>query len=432
MNANRILNNSFWIIGGKLGQAALGLVVTMLSARYLGPSGYGLINYAAAIVAFVMPIMHLGLDATLIQEVIANPDREGEILGTATTMCFTSGIACIIGVIAFAGITGRGETETMIICGLYSIQLLFQALEMVRFWFQAKLLSKYTAMIMLAAYIVVSAYKIILLVTGSSIYWFAVSQALDFAIISFALLFFYKRMGQQRFSFSFTRAKDMFSRSRYYIVSGLMVTIFAQTDRIMLKMMLDEAAVGYYSAAVACAGMTGFVFVAIIESARPAILEQKQHSQIDFQHGMTLLYSVVIYLSLVQSAVVALFAHWIVRILYGTAYAATIPALRIVVWYTTFSYLGGARTIWILAEEKQKLLPIINLGGALMNVLLNLFLIPVWGIRGAAAASLTTQIFANVIMGYIIAPIRENNRLMLQALDFRLLLRTTKEYLKNR
>lgn len=432
MNAKRILSNSFWIIGGKLGQAGLGLIVTMLSARYLGPSGYGLINYAAAIVAFVVPIMQLGLKSTLIQELIANPDKEGEILGTAITMCLISSFACIVGVISFAGITSGGETETVIICGLYSLLLVFQALEMIQYWFQAKLLSKYTASVMLVAYIIVSVYKIILLVTGSSIYWFAVSQALDFAIISFTLLFFYKRMGQQRFSFSSTCAKDMFSRSRYYIVSSLMVTIFAQTDRIMLKMMLDESAVGYYSAAVTCAGMTGFVFSAIIESSRPAILEQKQRSQAEFQHGMTLLYSVVISLALAQSVVVALFSGWIVKILYGPAYAATIPALRIVVWYTTFSYLGGARTIWILAEEKQKHLLVINLGGALTNVLLNLFLIPIWGINGAATASLVTQIFANVIMGYIIAPIRENNRLMLQALDFRLLLRTTKEYLKNR
>jgi len=432
MNANRILNNSFWIIGGKLGQAVLGLAVTMLSARYLGPSGYGIINYAAAIVAFAAPVMQLGLNSTLIQELIADPEREGEILGTAITMCLISSIACIVGVIAFAGITSCGETETIIICGLYSLLLVFQALEMIQYWFQAKLLSKYTAMVMLAAYIIVSAYKIILLVTGSSIYWFAVSQALDFAIISAALLVIYKRMGRQPFSFSFARAKDMFSRSRYYIVSSLMVTVFAQTDRIMLKMMLDEAAVGYYSAAVACAGMTGFVFSAIIESARPAILEQKQHSQSEFQHGMTLLYSVIIYLALAQSAVVALFSGWIVKILYGTAYAATIPALRIVVWYTTFSYLGGTRTIWILAEEKQKYLLAINLGGALANVFLNLLLIPVWGINGAAVASLATQIFANVIMGYIIVPIRENNRLMLKALDFRILMRATRAYLKNR
>lgn len=419
MLKNKVLNNASWIIGCKIVQALLGLVVTMLSARYLGPSGYGLVNYAAAIVAFVVPVMQLGLNSTLVQEIIHEPEREGETLGTALAMCLVSSIACIAGVIAFAGIANCGETETVTVCALYSILLIFQALEMIQYWFQAKLLSKYTAIVMLIAYVVISVYKISLLVMGSKIYWFAVSQALDYCIIAVALLIIYKRIGTARFSFSFARAKQMFSRSRYYIVSGLMVTIFAQTDRIMLKMMIDEAAVGYYSAAVTCAGMTSFVFVAIIDSARPAILEKKQNDQAGFEQGMTLLYSMVIYLALVQSAVIMLFSGLIVKILYGAAYAATIPALRIVVWYTTFSYLGSVRNIWILAEGKQRYLWIINLSGAVANVLLNAVLIPLWGINGAATASLVTQFFTNVVIGFIITPIHYSNRLMLRGLDFR-------------
>ncbi len=43
----------------------------------------------------------------------------------------------------------------------------------------------------------------------------------------------------------------------------MMITIFAQTDHIIIKLMLDNAAAGFYSAAVACAGMTSFVFTAI-------------------------------------------------------------------------------------------------------------------------------------------------------------------------
>jgi O-antigen/teichoic acid export membrane protein len=284
---------------------------------------------------------------------------------------------------------------------------------------------------MLFAYVVVSTYKILLLMTGSSIYWFAISQALDYCMIAGALLVIYKRLGGQRFSFSLIRARQMFDRSRYYIVSSLMVTVFAQTDRVMLKMMIDDAAVGYYSAAVVCAGMTSFVFAAIIDSARPSILEKKKANDIDgFEQGMTLLYSIVIYLAMAQSVVVALFSKLIVNILYGVAYVATVPALQIVVWYTTFSYLGGARTVWILAEGEQKWLWIINLSGALGNVLLNLMLIPIWGINGAAVASLITQIFANVVMGYIVKEIRPNNGLMVKALNPALMLEAVKDVCK--
>jgi O-antigen/teichoic acid export membrane protein len=50
-------------------------------------------------------------------------------------------------------------------------------------------------------------------------------------------------------------------------------------------------------------------------------------------------------------------------------------------------------------------------------VVLNTLLIPVMGINGAALASLLTQIFTNVGLGFIIKPIRRNNLLMMRGLN---------------
>lgn len=422
MNNKRIFKNAAWIVGCKIFQALLGLVVTMLSARYLGPSGYGLINYAASIVAFVVPVMQLGLNSTLVQEIVNDPDREGEILGTSIAMNLVSSVFCILGIVFFSAIANRGETVTTVVCALYSIQLVFQSLELIQCWFQAKLLSRYTAITMLVAYGVTAAYKILLLILGSSVYWFAVAQALDFGIIGVTLLIIYRKVGTARLSFSWQLARKLFSRSKYYIVSSLMVTVFAQTDRIMLKAMVDEAAVGYYSAAISCATMTGFVFVAIIDSARPGIFESARASASSFEKSVSALYCVIIWLSLVQCAGITFFAELIVSILYGSAYAPTVGTLRLVVWYTTFSYLGAVRNIWILAEGKQKYLWIINLSGAGANVILNALMIPVWGINGAALASLITQIFTNVIISFLLKPIRPNAMLMLRGLNLRQLL----------
>ena len=364
--------------------------------------------------------MQLGLNSTLVQEIVASPEREGKILGTAMTVCAISSVACIVGVIAFVSVANRGETDTIIVCALYSISLFFQSLEITQYWFQAKLLSKYTAITILAAYALMSVYKIILLVTGRSVYGFALSQTLDYCVISVVLLLIYRKVGTQKLEVSFLCAKEMFAKSRYYIVSSLMVTVFAQTDRVMLKTMIDEIAVGYYSAAVVCAGMTNFIFGAIIDSARPSILSAKSISQTVFEDRMKLLYAIVIYLALLQSIFITLFAKWIVQILYGAAYEPTIGILKIIVWYTTFSYVGAVRDIWILAEGKQSVLWKINLTGALTNVVLNYMLIPLLGAHGAAIASLFTQIFTNVILGFIFKETRDNN-LLFSALNFKIL-----------
>lgn len=427
---NRTIQNASWIIGCRIVQAVFGLVVTMISARYLGPSGYGLINYAASLVAFFVPVMQLGLNSTLVQEIVNAPEREGETMGTALAMTFVSSIACVIGIGVFSALANRGETETVLVCVLYSMLLVCQSVEMIQYWFQAKLLSKYIAVTVLAAYILISAYRITLLITRSSIYWYAMSQAIDFAMIAVALLFFYRRLSSQKLKVSLKLACELLGRSKHYIISGMMVTIFAQTDRIMLKLMIDEAAVGYYSAATTCAGLSAFVFVAIIDSARPTILHGRKTAEGVFHHRMKLLFAIIIGLAMLQSVVLAVLADLVIGILYGSVYGPSVGALQIIVWYSTFSYLGAVRDIWILAENKQKYLWIINLSGALANVVLNTLMIPICGINGAAAASLITQIFTNVIMGWILKPIRPCNRLMFQALNIKLLISQTKNLVK--
>ena len=82
MNFKLIFNNAKWIIICKVLQSLLQLIIGMFCARYLGPSKYGLINYAASIFAFVLPITRLGFDASLVNEYIRHPEKEGEIMGT--------------------------------------------------------------------------------------------------------------------------------------------------------------------------------------------------------------------------------------------------------------------------------------------------------------------------------------------------------------
>lgn len=419
---NRILKNASWIIACKVIQALISLLIGTLTARFLGPSNFGLINYAASLVAFVLPIMQLGLRSIMVHEFVNRPTEEGKILGTSLGMCLISAVACIIGVTSFAMIANRGEKITIIVCFLYSLCLIFQAIEMAEYWFQAKLLSKYSSIAILIAYVIVSLFRTFLLVAGKDIYWFTIAYVIDYCVIGALLLFFYKKKGGERLSFSFELAKAMLNKSRFYIVSTMMTTIFQQTDKIMLKLMLNEAQTGFYSVAVTVTGMSSFIFIAVIDSVRPTILENKKEQSEHYERNLSLLYSVITYMSLLQSIAFTLLASPIVNILYGADYAPSIPLLRITVWYVTFSYFGMIRNIWILAEQKQKYLWIINLSGALMNVALNAVLIPLIGASGAAVASLVTQFFTNVIVNYIIRPVRYNNKLMLKGLNPRLLL----------
>lgn len=413
----KVLKNAGWIVGCKVVKALLTLIVTAITTRYLGVENYGLISYAAGLVAFVVPIMQLGLNFTIVHEIIERPKEEGKVVGTVMAMSATSSLLCIVGVIAFSMIVNAGEKDTIIVCAVYSLMLCFQAFEMVHYWFQAKLMSKYSAITMLFSYVAVTVFQVLLVVFKASVYFFAISYSLDYLIIAAVLTVLFTKKSGQKLSFSFALAKQMFSVSKFYIVSNLMVTIFAQTDKVMLKLMLGNAETGIYSAAYNCAIMANFVFAAIIDSMRPDIFNAKKDSQEKFEEKMSELYSVLFYFSLIMCVAITLLSPLVIKIMCGDGYAPSVDVLRIAVWMTIFSYLGTARSIWILAENKQKYLWILNLVGAVLNVGLNFVLIPVLGALGAAITTVATQFFANVILGFIMKPIRRNNKLLLRGLN---------------
>lgn len=414
---NKIVQNASWIVGCKIAQSVLSFVVTMLTARYLGPSNYGLVSYAASLVAFVTPIAQLGLGNIQVQELVNDEENEGRILGTTLLLNIFSAILCVIGIVSFSFLANRSESETIIVCALYSIILFFQGAELLQYWFQTKYISKYYAITSLIAFAIVTAYRVVLLINGCNIYFFAVANAVDYAIITVALLFIYYKLGGQKLKFSVSIAKRLLRKSKHYIVADMMIAVFSQTDRIMLKMMLNESATGIYSAAMSCASMANFVYTAIVSSFRPAIFSEYKVSETRFNARMKQLYSLIVYLTVIVCLLVTVLAGPIIHVVYGSEYAEAILPLQICVWYSVFSYIGVVRNIWVLAKDKQKYLWIINLSGAVGNILLNYMMIPAYGVAGAAIASLLTQFLANIIVSSIIPGIRPSIGLLLRSLN---------------
>ncbi len=413
---NKVVQNASWIIICKVMQSVLNLFIGMITARYLGPSNYGLINYAASIAAFFLPLMRLGLTSTLVQEFVSRPE-EGKVLGTSLVMNIASGVLSVVGICSFCMIAHAEEKETVLVCVLYSFTLLFQAAEMTQYWFQAKLLSKYPSVVALIAYGVASAYKIYVLITGKSVYWFAVTHVIEAAMIAAVLLVLYRRVATQKLGFSFALAGEMLSKSKYYIISGMAVIVLQYTDKFMLKNMISDEVTGFYSAAVTCAGVTGFVYTALIDSMRPQVLKQKQVSVEKFEEHVSVLYSMIFYLSLAQCLVTTIFAKPIICLLYGEAYLPATPVLQVVGWVITYAFFGSVFSVWILGEQKDSFVIWHGVFGAVANVVFNLILIPRFGAVGAALASLFAQFLKNFVFCMFIKSLRRSVFLMLRGMN---------------
>lgn len=412
---SKVTRNASWIIAGRVYHMVLAFVVGLLTARYLGPNNYGLINYAATYTSFFASFCTLGINSVIVKNFVDHPDEEGETVGSAIILRTISSVLSVVMMMCITFIADNGEKTTNIVVFLCGIGVIFQVMDTLDYWFQSRLESKYSAFATVISYTVVSIYKVWLLVTGKSVEWFAVSTSIDYLVVAIILLIVYKKRNGPRFSCSMRKAKELFKSSYHFILAGLMVSIYGSTDKFMLKQLLNEAEVGYYSTAVSLCNTWVFLLTAIIDSLYPVILQSFNNKEL-FERKNKQLYSIVFYISVSVSILFSVSATPVVRILYGKAYIAAAAPLRIITWYTAFSYLGVARNAWIVSYNKQNYLKYLYIGAAITNVVLNVIMIPLWGASGAAFASLLTQISTILVFPALIKDLRPNVKLMVDAI----------------
>lgn len=413
---NLIARNAGWLIMGRIAQMAINFVVGLLTARYLGPSNYGLINYAAAYTGFFSSLCSLGINSVIVKELTDDFDSDGEILGTSLFMQAVSSIFSAIAIICIVFIVDNGSSIICTVVALSSVGMVCNVFSIFNYWFQSRLQSKVTAIASLMAYAITAAYKVLLLIQGKSVVWFALATAVDYICLAVFLLIAYKKHGGRRLSVSMQRAKQLLKKSCHFILPGLMVAVYAQTDKIMLKQMISEAEIGFYSTAVSLCSVWCFILSAIIDSLYPEIAKTHKSDSRLFERRNKQLYAIVFYLSVCVSLVITCLAEPLVCILYGKAYLPTTAPLRVITWYTAFSYLGVARNAWVVCENRQKYLIWVYASAAISNVLLNLLLIPRFGATGAAVASLAAQVVTTMIAPFFIKGLQRNSKLMVEAI----------------
>lgn len=417
MRKSSFIGNTSWIIGSRIAQMVLGLIVASLTARYLGPSNFGLINYAAAFANFFTCFCTLGINGILVKELLDKKEQNGELLGSAIVLRLASSALSLITITLLVAALNPDEPTTIVVAALHCMTLIFQAFDTIGYWYQSQLMSRVSSICSLIGYVAMSVYKIFLLATQKSIEWFAVSNALDTLIIGLLLVITYIKFGEQKLRFTWKTGKYLLANSYHFILSGLAVAVYGQISSILLKHMMDETAVAFFTSATSISGLWAFVLSALIDSARPIIVESRAQSMELYRKRLVQLYSAVLYLSFAVAIAMNLFGDVVIRILYGESYMPAMEPLRILTWYTGFSYLGVARSIWLVCEGKQRYEKILAMLGAITSVVLNVVLIPLLGIRGAAVSALLTQLSTNFLYVLAFKPLRENGILILRAFN---------------
>ena len=389
--------NTSWLFAEKIFRMIVGLFVGIWVARYLGPSKYGILSYAQSFVGLFSPIATLGLNGIIIRELVKYPEKEKELLGTAFVLKLFGAILTLIILYTVIHFTSNDQ-YTHILIFIIASAIIFQSFNVIDFYFQAKVKSKYIVFVNSFSLFISSLAKIYLILIKAPLITFAWVVLFDNIILAIGYLWVYyfqkKEFFLKRIKFSIKFAKSLLKDSWPLVLSGMVIAVYMRIDQVMIKEMLDSKAVGNYAAAVRLSEAWYFIAMVVSSSLFPAIVNAKKVSKELYYERLQKLYDLMVLLALSVAIPVTFLSDWIINFLYGSEFSTAVDVLKIHIWAGIFVFLGVASSKWFIAENLQKYSFYRVLSGSVVNVILNFILIPKFGIKGAAVATLISQIIA--------------------------------------
>jgi len=387
--------NTSWLLGERALRIAVSLFVGIYVARYLGPERFGLLSYALSFVGIFVALATLGLDEVVVRELIKTPEQREKILGTSFLLKLVGTLLMWAAILVAIPLT-ENDLQTNILIIIIAFGTVFQAFNVIDLNFQAKVKSKYVVHAQFVQLIISSIVKIILVVNEAPLIWFASVYSLDVIVLAMGLVFAYLYNGDNIFSWkwSFETSKYLLHDSWPLILAGVVISVYMKIDQVMIKEMLGAKEVGLYAAAVKLSEAWYFIPMAIASSLFPAIINAKVYQKEVYYQRLQKLYDLMVWIAIAIALPTTFLSTLVVEFLYGKEYLGSSSVLIIHIWTAVFVFLGVASSKYLLAENFIKKTFYRTFIGALLNIIMNYYLIGIIGIQGAAISTLVSHFFA--------------------------------------
>ena len=415
----KYFKNTSWMMSGKVLRIIAALTIGAWVIKYLGPTNYGILSFAQSFVGLFVAFSSLGLDGLLARELVKNPDNKNTLLGTSFILQ-TLGSTLLIGLLLLAIYFKEEDALTNKILVILGLMTFINSFNIIGAYFQSIVKSKMPVITSIIGLVVSSIIKVFLILNDYSLIYFAYALLFDTAFLALGLLYVYKRNKQSLFKWKFsgTLAKSLLTDSWPLILNTIFISIYVRIDQVMIEAVMDSNSVGQYGAAVNLSQAWYFIPGIISGSLFPAIINAKNNNEELYQARLQQLYDLMVVIALAISIPMTFLSDWVVSIIYDEQYYLTGGVLSIHIWAGVFVFLGVSVQKWILTENLQRISTYTLFIGMVSNILLNYILIPIYGIFGAAMATLVSQSISVLFAPLLFKKTRPSFYMMIKALSF--------------
>lgn len=410
----RIIGNISWLFVERIVTMLVSFFLGIYVIRYLGAEGFGQLSYSMSFVALFIPIAGLGLRQIVIRSIVHEEKEALEILGTAFILqLVASFLVFILLIVAIWQFNSQSDIRWINL--IIAFGVLLTSFDTIEYWFQSQVIAGDLVIVRTSQLLLSALIKLFFIVYHFPLIAFVWLVTIEQIIKLVGMIGVYFRQHQSmvKWQFNLARGKGMLQDSWPLILTGVMVTIYQKIDQVMLGKMVSVESVGFYAAAVRFSEIWYFIPMVVCSTVFPAIIRSKQRSEAEYYSRLQILYDSMAWISLSITIPITFSAVPLMTLLLGPEYSESGRILMLHIWAGPATFVTVARTNWLMAENYTRFTFFPNLAGLVINISLNLLLIPRFSGVGAAIATLVAYSSTAFINPY--HPKVNMNKMLLKA-----------------
>jgi len=393
-----IARNSVILVAVEVIAKILGMLVFVWMARTVGARELGIYGFAISLCSIAALLPRFGFERYVQREVPRKPQDFPVIWATILSIKLPLCIPASLVVLAVLWITGSDPAKTTITLLILAAMLLCDFL-----WFHAACFrafqrapyEAYARMLFSGVYVSLS---FIALRAGLGVTGIAVALILAaIAAVSFSVRLLHYRIYPLTFAVDRSSFRRVITTCVPFFLLMLIVMIHSQFDVLLLSFLADDYQVGIYVAAMKIFETTSLIPAGIMGAVLPALSRDWSISKAAFSGTFATSFRYLTVIGLPIAAGGSLCATGLLSLLYGSQYNDSGAVLTILIWTVIFSFWNHLLFTAMIAMDRERPLIYISLGGVLMNLALNLVLIPRLGAIGSSIAMVGAQAFLMAI-----------------------------------
>lgn len=398
-----IFKNMSWLFISQIIAAICGFVWTILIARYLSVSDYGIMNFAISFTGIIAITMDLGISTHIIRHIATDFDSAPKYLGNAIPLkSIFSFLTFLLALIIL--IIMKCDPFTIQITLLFTIERIFSSMiSLFNGSLQAIEEGKYQAIGTTLLNIILLIFIVLSIIDDFGLYGITLSYvAANFLVVIFQYFAVKKRISKPKFELNMEFCKKITLYSIPFALTSFFGMVIYSADMVMLTNMVGSYENGIYSAAYKLISvLTLFfgVYTAVIFPVMSRFYKnEKNLLVISFEKSIK--YIMLLILPITFATMI--YSTDIVVLFFGEKYTPTSSVLSILMWTVSLGFINGVCQNLLNASHKEKYVTLIFLVATIANIALNFIIIPIYSYNGAAMTTVFCEILLFILYYYSI------------------------------